>query len=721
MSRISSKVSIASIFCILSLANSLSAQTLPEVTAVEITDRVPLLHVGVYDFNMPDHNEMKYMHSLLKAVETQSANAMRHADSLFGDLKRAKRDKGQYAALRWLSEVLAAGPQDRATYLADDYQRSYYDFFMGDKCAMLIEYIRRIYNIEPSGISDPLTTQRRATMLIEFVMGLNPVRLRPALRREIIEALDIRPGSRIADVGAAPGHFTFAMAKRAGTTGHVYAHIYDSKFMPNHVDCMRKAIASVKPGNVTLIEGDRNDIGGTNKVDIVLLNFCYSSMYIALTETERQGVFASIRRALKPGGLLAIVDNSRPSTNPPSSHLCYVDADLTAGQVSQYGYRLLRRQTFPPGIHVLVFADDRAPDFTPAAKADLRFTPPNHLKINAKHSLLRYPIMELAPRSAEYTVAAKTLLDAMDTGDTAKARSAYDQFKKISAEDMIGGDYTAMQWFSEYFSADRDRRAEMLRNRFDRSYFNYFTANTNLYLKLILKFNFCSDIQNSNVEVPSVIPAGIPFDEFLGTLYDSILCNNPFRESWEKTSSIVECLKLQPGEKVADVGSGPGYYSFKFADLVGSNGMIYAIDLNESHLKYVDVLCREHGINNIRTIKSTESDICVSDKVDVVFLCSLFHAVYLCGKEQGITSFIDSISRALKDEGRLVIADNAIVDDDITPYHGPLISKELVMAYLHQYGYDLVEQHHFTPQRYVLIFKKTPRQSSAGRSGTSRP
>ena len=45
-------------------------------------------------------------------------------------------------------------------------------------------------------------------------------------------------------------------------------------------------------------------------------------------------------------------------------------------------------------------------------------------------------------------------------------------------------------------------------------------------------------------------------------LEDTILFENPRRESWEKTSELLKLIKIKPGDRIADVGSGPGYYSF---------------------------------------------------------------------------------------------------------------------------------------------------------------
>ena len=47
----------------------------------------------------------------------------------------------------------------------------------------------------------------------------------------------------------------------------------------------------------------------------------------------------------------------------------------------------------------------------------------------------------------------------------------------------------------------------------------------------------------------------------------------------EKTSEIFKLLKIKPGDAVAEFGSGPGYYSFQFAKMVGPSGQIFSVEI----------------------------------------------------------------------------------------------------------------------------------------------
>ena len=199
-------------------------------------------------------------------------------------------------------------------------------------------------------------------------------------------------------------------------------------------------------------------------------------------------------------------------------------------------------------------------------------------------------------------------------------------------------------------------------------------------------------------------------------LEDFILFNNPDRERWEKTRANMEKFAIQPGQTVADVGSGSGYYTFKFADIVGPEGKVYAIETNPLHLEFLHNYVEKYNVANVEPVTSSFQGIGLSPdvRVDIVFMCSLYHNVYAAFTDYERGDFVGSIRRALKDGGRLIIVDNDLVPEKDIPYHGPYISKELIRAQLWYYGFKLTETFQFTPQRYVLIFDKAAVPEAGG-------
>ena len=63
----------------------------------------------------------------------------------------------------------------------------------------------------------------------------------------------------------------------------------------------------------------------------------------------------------------------------------------------------------------------------------------------------------------------------------------------------------------------------------------------------------------------------------------------------------MDALQLKAGDRVLDVGPGPGFVSFLLADRVGPTGLIYAVDPSAEAIAYLQRIQNERGISNIKT------------------------------------------------------------------------------------------------------------------------
>jgi len=111
--------------------------------------------------------------------------------------------------------------------------------------------------------------------------------------------LEIQPGSRVADVGAGDGTYAVALARLVGPSGRVYATEIDKDKLAE----IRRTAAEAGLANVTVIEGA---VSRTN-----LPEACCDAVYSRLVYhhlTDPDAINAYIRRALRPGGRLLIID-----------------------------------------------------------------------------------------------------------------------------------------------------------------------------------------------------------------------------------------------------------------------------------------------------------------------------------------------------------------------------------------------------------------------------
>jgi ubiquinone/menaquinone biosynthesis C-methylase UbiE len=322
------------------------------------------------------------------------------------------------------------------------------------------------------------------------------------------------------------------------------------------------------------------------------------------------------------------------------------------------------------------------------------------VQITSKSSLIHVGSNDSFATSQEGIQAGRYVLDFLEKKNPESAKKAIVIYKQIVPTENYGGEYTALQWFCEYGLVGEKEKAKFITNKYVASFYDYFAANDYARLKEYLQRKY------KLANLPDI--GTQEGEDRKSVLEDTILFNNPRREAWEKTSEVFKLMNLKQGQTIADVGSGPGYYSYQFAEKVGDKGKVYAIDTVQDHLNYIETVKKKYDITNIKTVHTDGKNIGVTkNTADLVFLCSLYHNIYGMDKEHNRDVFVNSIKSSLKPDGTLFVVDNALVKDNKLPYHGPYIAKELIIGQMKYYGFRLEKQYQPIPQRYVLVFKKS--------------
>ncbi len=133
------------------------------------------------------------------------------------------------------------------------------------------------------------------------VAGQDDTKARDAWQRPeaVMDTLGIKSGSAVADVGAGGGYFTFHLAQRVGPKGRVYAE----DILEEEVNKIRERAAKEKLPQIEAVLGAKDDPKLPEaSLDAVLIVNAYHEM------REHDAMLRAVFRALKPGGLLAIID-----------------------------------------------------------------------------------------------------------------------------------------------------------------------------------------------------------------------------------------------------------------------------------------------------------------------------------------------------------------------------------------------------------------------------
>jgi len=123
-----------------------------------------------------------------------------------------------------------------------------------------------------------------------------------------LDALNLKPGMVVADIGAGVGYMSLRMAKRVGPTGKVYAN----DLQPEMLAKLNENAAKSKINNVVTVLGDVADPKlPANTMDLVLLVDVYHEF------SQPQQMLRKIRETLKPDGRLVLLEYRAEDPNVP--------------------------------------------------------------------------------------------------------------------------------------------------------------------------------------------------------------------------------------------------------------------------------------------------------------------------------------------------------------------------------------------------------------------
>lgn len=164
----------------------------------------------------------------------------------------------------------------------------------------------------------------------------------------------------------------------------------------------------------------------------------------------------------------------------------------------------------------------------------------------------------------------------------------------------------------------------------------------------------------------------------------------PERISGLKVSEVISCLKLKPGDVIADIGSGVGAFTLPFAKAVAPTGKVLAVDLWQNLLDHIKERARNEGAGNVQTVLARRDNPCLpKNEVDIAFFHDVFHNT---NDRQG---YLRALAADLKPGGRIAIIEQEF-DDPIAKkwdLDEDRIRKEQVDAWLTNIGFHLAGEY----------------------------
>jgi ubiquinone/menaquinone biosynthesis C-methylase UbiE len=180
---------------------------------------------------------------------------------------------------------------------------------------------------------------------------------------------------------------------------------------------------------------------------------------------------------------------------------------------------------------------------------------------------------------------------------------------------------------------------------------------------------------------------------YIGALED------PRRDAYQKPHEVLTALNIKPGEVIADIGAGSGYFTFRLAHFVGDKGKVYAVDVSPDMVRHVNRRIRETKTTNIVTILADNDDPLLPDRsVNRFFICDVWHHV------DNQTKYLSLMKKMLKPGGEVAMID---FHKKELPFGPPLqmkIAREDVIKQMETNGFKMTKEHTFLPYQYFLVF-----------------
>jgi SAM-dependent methyltransferase len=175
---------------------------------------------------------------------------------------------------------------------------------------------------------------------------------------------------------------------------------------------------------------------------------------------------------------------------------------------------------------------------------------------------------------------------------------------------------------------------------------------------------------------------------------------NPRRARWQKPGVLVRALGLRRGQVVAEIGSGPGYFTPRLARAVGPSGHVYAVDPETAVLNVLRRRLTRMGVRNVTPVLGRDDDpLLPRGRCEVAVLINVYHHM------RRRIGFLRRLVAALPRNARLVN-----IDWDEKTEFGPPPKRRVPRARFlrdaRRAGLRLVADRRVLPHQYFLVLRR---------------
>jgi SAM-dependent methyltransferase len=175
----------------------------------------------------------------------------------------------------------------------------------------------------------------------------------------------------------------------------------------------------------------------------------------------------------------------------------------------------------------------------------------------------------------------------------------------------------------------------------------------------------------------------------------------PERAQEERPDLLLPALKIKFGDAVADIGCGSGYYTRRLAKLTGTNGVVFAVDIQPEMLALLTNRLAAQKIFNVRPVLGTITDPKLPPAaVDLILMVDVYHEF------DHPREMVAAMCQALKPGGRIVFVEFRGEDPDVPIKRVHKMTEAQVRKEMNVHPLDWVETIGTLPQQHIIVFRK---------------
>ena len=176
----------------------------------------------------------------------------------------------------------------------------------------------------------------------------------------------------------------------------------------------------------------------------------------------------------------------------------------------------------------------------------------------------------------------------------------------------------------------------------------------------------------------------------------------PERVAGLKIPEIVEKLGLKPGDVVADIGAGPGVFSWPLARAVGT-GIVYAVEVDQRFIDHLKQRAASQQITNVRPVLGKFEDPLLPEKVDLAFFHDVLHHV------DKRPEYLLKVASYVKPSGRIAVIELDATRPDASHRDDPAlqVTKPDLDKWMTAAGLKKVQEVPMFEDKWFVIYQKT--------------